>query len=46
MYTTFIVQCTMYTLDCGNVFYISLDNNIKYLLFENVSCHRLVLMHE
>ena len=35
----------LYTHEDVNVFYISLDNNIKYLLCENVSCHRLVLMH-
>ena len=35
----------LYTHEDVNVFYISLDNNTNYLLCENVSCHRLVLMH-
>ena len=35
----------LYTSEDVNVYSISLDNNIKYLLYENVSCHRLVLMH-
>ena len=35
----------LYTCDDVNVYSISLDNNIKYLLYKNVSCRRLVLMH-
>ena len=35
----------LYTREGVNVYYISLDNNITSLLYENVSCHRLVLMH-
>ena len=35
----------LYTREDDNVYSISLDNNIKSLLYENVSCHRLVLMH-
>ena len=34
----------LYTHEGVNVYSISLDNNIKYLLYKNVSCHRLVLM--
>ena len=35
----------LYTCEDDNVYSISLDNNIKSLLYKNVSCHRLVLMH-
>ena len=35
----------LYTLEDTNVHSISLDNNSKSLLYENVSCHCLVLMH-
>ena len=35
----------LYTREDDNVYSISLDNNIKYLLYKNVSCRRLVLMH-
>ena len=35
----------LYTREGVNVYSISLDNNIKSLVYENVSCHRLVLMH-
>ena len=35
----------LYTCDDVNVYSISLDNNIKSLVYENVSCRRLVLMH-
>ena len=35
----------LYTYDDVNVYSISLDNNIKSLLYKNVSCRRLVLMH-
>ena len=35
----------LYTCEDDNVYSISLDNNIKSLLYENVSCRRLVLMH-
>ena len=35
----------LYTHEGDNVYSISLDNNIKSLVYENVSCHRLVLMH-
>ena len=35
----------LYTCEDVNVYSISLDNNIKSLLYKNVSCHRLVLMH-
>ena len=35
----------LYTREGVNVYYISLDNNIKSLLYENVSCRRLVLMY-
>ena len=34
----------LYTREGDNVYSISLDNNIKSLVYENVSCHRLVLM--
>ena len=34
----------LYTCEGVNVYSISLDNNIKSLLYKNVSCHRLVLM--
>ena len=34
----------LYTCQGDNVYSISLDNNIKSLLYKNVSCHRLVLM--
>ena len=35
----------LYTHEDVNVYSISLDNNIKSLLYKNVSCRRLVLMH-
>ena len=35
----------LYTREDVNVYSISLDNNIKSLVYENVSCRRLVLMH-
>ena len=35
----------LYTHQDTNVYSISLDNNTKSLLYNNVSCHRLVLMH-
>ena len=35
----------LYTRERDNVYSISLDNNIKSLVYENVSCRRLVLMH-
>ena len=35
----------LYTCEDVNVYSISLDNNIKSLVYENVSCRRLVLMH-
>ena len=35
----------LYTCQGDNVYSISLDNNIKSLLYKNVSCRRLVLMH-
>ena len=35
----------LYTCDDVNVYSISLDNNIKSLLYKNVSCRHLVLMH-
>ena len=35
----------LYTREDVNVYSISLDNNIKSLLYKNVSCRRLVLMH-
>ena len=35
----------LYTREGVNVYSISLDNNIKSLVYENVSCRRLVLMH-
>ena len=35
----------LYTCEDVNVYSISLDNNIKSLVYENVSCHHLVLMH-
>ena len=35
----------LYTCEDVNVYSISLDNNIKSLLYKNVSCCRLVLMH-
>ena len=35
----------LYTREGVNVYSISLDNNIKSLVYKNVSCHRLVLMH-
>ena len=35
----------LYTYDDVNVYSISLDNNIKSLVYENVSCRCLVLMH-
>ena len=35
----------LYTREGDNVYSISLDNNIKSLVYENVSCRRLVLMH-
>ena len=35
----------LYTREGVNVYSISLDNNIKSLVYENVSCHHLVLMH-
>ena len=35
----------LYTCQGDNVYSISLDNNIKSLLYKNVSCHRLVLIH-
>ena len=34
----------LYTREGVNVYSISLDNNIKSLVYENVSCRRLVLM--
>ena len=34
----------LYTRKGDKVYSISLDNNIKSLVYENVSCHRLVLM--
>ena len=35
----------LYTREDVNVYSISLDNNIKSLLYKNVSCRHLVLMH-
>ena len=35
----------LYTREGDNVYSISLDNNIKSLVYENVSCRLLVLMH-
>ena len=35
----------LYTCEGVNVYSISLDNNIKSLVYKNVFCHRLVLMH-
>ena len=35
----------LYTREGDNVYSISLDNNIKSLLYKNVSCRHLVLMH-
>ena len=35
----------LYTREGVNIYSISLDNNIKSLVYENVSCRRLVLMH-
>ena len=35
----------LYTREGDNVYSISLDNNIKSLVYENVTCHHLVLMH-
>ena len=35
----------LYTREGVNVYSISLDNNIKSLVYENVFCRRLVLMH-
>ena len=35
----------LYTHEGVNVYSISLDNNIKSLLYKNVSCRSLVLMH-
>ena len=35
----------LYTHEDVNVYSISLDNNIKSLLYKNVSCRSLVLMH-
>ena len=35
----------LYTREGDNVYSISLDNNIKSLVYENVSCLLLVLMH-
>ena len=35
----------LYTCEDVNVYSISLDNNIKSLVYENVSCRSLVLMH-
>ena len=35
----------LYTREDVNIYSISLDSNIKSLVYENVSCRRLVLMH-
>ena len=35
----------LYTCEGVNVYSISLDNNIESLVYKNVSCRRLVLMH-
>ena len=35
----------LYTSKGANLYSISLDNNIKSLVYENISCRRLVVMH-